>query len=75
MKKVVSVPIVFGIVALFLAVSYAPLIHATPIPLETHYLTPSRNTYDIENGTNLSFWICQLSLDGLTWISWLPFFG
>ena len=36
---------------------------------------PIRNTFDIENGSNLTFWICQFSVDGITWISWLPLFG
>jgi hypothetical protein len=75
MKHLLSITVVLGVVALFLGVSFAPVIHATPIQSETHYSIPSRNTSDIENGTNLSFWICQLSLDGITYLMWTPFIG
>ena len=75
MKYMLSRTLVIGVVAVFLGVSFAPVIHATSIESKTNSLIPSRNTSDIENGTNLTFWICQVSIDGLTWVQWVPFFG
>ncbi|VVB61779.1 Uncharacterised protein [uncultured archaeon] len=75
MKKMLSINLVMGVVILFLSVSFTPVIHATSIQSTTNYSIPLRNKCDIENGSNLTFWICQLSLDGITFISWAPLFG
>lgn len=75
MKNKLNIILVLGVVAVFLGTSFTPVIGATSLQSKTNSLVPSRNPCDIENGTNLTFWLCQVSVDGLTWVQWVPFFG
>ncbi len=75
MKNMLNLTLVLGVVAVFLGASFTPAIQATSIQSKTNYSIPPKNTCDIENGSNLTFWICQVSLDGITFISWAPLFG